>query len=154
MFDSARPITTIRSMHAGEKIEAWGGPGRGTQTILGEQFQPYQVMTFVTPPFAEYLSGHSAFSAAAAEILKKFTGSDFFGHQHSFAAGASRVQPGVTPRTNVSLSWSTFSEAADEAGMSRRYGGIHFVDGDLDSRKYGRRIAKIVWHRVQHHFGY
>jgi len=154
MFDSARPITTIRHLYAGEKINAWGGPGRGTQTIAGEEFQPYQALTFVTPPFAEYPSGHSAFSSAAAEILKKFTGSDYFGHEYVFAAGTSRIEPMVTPRAPVTLTWSTFTEAADEAGMSRRYGGIHFVDGDLDSRRFGRRVARIVWHKAQYHFGY
>jgi hypothetical protein len=154
MFDSARPITTIRYLYAGQKIKAWAGPGRGTRTIAGEEFQPYQSLTFVTPPFAEYPSGHSAFSAAAAEVLKKFTGSDYFGHEHLFAAGTSRIEPGVTPGAPVTLSWSTFTEAADEAGMSRRYGGIHFVDGDIDSRRFGRRTARIVWHKAQYHFGY
>jgi hypothetical protein len=42
---------------------------------------------------------------------------------------------------DVTLSWATFSEAADQAGLSRRYGGIHFEQGDLDAGRTGRLVA-------------
>lgn len=113
--------------------------------IDGEQWLPYQPATFLTPPFAEYVSGHSTFSAASAEVLRLFTGSDYFGAAAVLPAGSSSIEPGLTPRGPVILSWSTFSEAADEAGLSRRYGGIHFEDGDLQGRAMGRRIGAIVW---------
>ena len=70
-YDSIRPISAVRYLFAGQTITAWGGPGLGTREILGEQFRPY----LPTPPFAEYTSGHSAFSAAAARRLQRFTGS-------------------------------------------------------------------------------
>ena len=47
------------------------------------------------------------------------------------------------------MSWATFSGAADDAGMSRRYGGIHFEQGDLDARASGRVVAEKVWARAQ-----
>lgn len=151
-YDYVRPITAIRYLKKGKKIRAWGGPGQGTRTIDGEAWQPYQALTFVTPPFSEYVSGHSTFSAAAAEVMKLFTGSDAFNVSHTVRAGSSLVEPGLAPARDVTLSWSTFSEAADEAGMSRLYGGIHFRDGDLEGRKAGRKVGRLVWQKAQGYF--
>lgn len=150
-FDSVRPVTAIHYLYAGKQIVAWGGPGLGPQTIDGANWQPYQAATVVTPPFAEYTSGHSAFSAAAAEVLKSFTGSDRFGASVTIPAGSSKFEPNV-PAQDVTLSWKTFSEAADEAGISRRYGGIHFEQGDLDSRAIGRKVGAAVWQKALSYF--
>lgn len=147
-YDSVRPVSAIRFLFAGKPVLVWGGPHRGTQLIDGAQWMPYQPATFLTPPFPEYVSGHSTFSAAAAEILRSFTGSDNFGHATTVAAGSSQIEPGSTPKEPVTLKWQTFSEAADEAGMSRRYGGIHFESGDLAGRQLGRAVGKLVWHRA------
>ena len=135
-------------MKAGKKILATV-PFQGKQVINGEDWLPYQPSTFITPPFPEYLSGHSAFSAAGAEILKRFTGSDDFGASVTLPAGSSRVEPGLTPQADVTLSWASFSEAADQAGISRRYGGIHFEEGDLLARLLGREVGGIVWDKAQ-----
>jgi hypothetical protein len=151
-FASVRPITAIRTLYQGHRVRAWGGPGRGTQLIAGEEWFPFQTTTFPTPPFPEYASGHSTFSAAGAEILRLFTGSDRFGLEVTVAAGSSRVEPGLTPAAPVTLSWPTFSAAADEAGISRRYGGIHFEQGDLDARRDGRVVARQAWSKAQAYF--
>lgn len=148
-YDYVRPITAIRLLYEGVPVSAWGGPGEGTQTIDGGDWLPYQSINAITPPFAEYVSGHSTFSAASAEVLKRFTGSDILGTSFIQAAGTSRFEPGITPQTDVILSWQTFSEAADEAGWSRRYGGIHFEDGDLEGRNLGRQVGEQVWNRFQ-----
>ena len=111
--------------------------------INGQDWQPYQAATIVTPPFPEYYSGHSVFSAAGAEVLKRFTGSPLFGDCFTQAAGTSAVEPGLTPRTNVTLCWNTFKDAANQAGISRRYGGIHFIPGDLTGRKIGEEIGGL-----------
>jgi hypothetical protein len=42
--------------------------------------------------------------------------------------------------------------AADEAGLSRRYGGIHFQQADLESRRMGRQIGQHVWRKAQEYF--
>ena len=144
-FDYVRPVSAVRYLYAGKNIEAWAGPGLGTRPMLGQFFNSY----IGTPPFAEYTSGHSAFSAAAATVLALFTGSDAFGGSVTFPAGSSPIEPGVVPASELTLSWATFTEAANEAGVSRRYGGIHFKDGDLESRRMGRRIGALVWERVQ-----
>jgi hypothetical protein len=144
-FDSVRPITAIRWHFSGRHITAWAGPGRGTQRIPGESWFPYQPTSFPTPPFAEYSSGHSNFSAAGAEILRLFTGSDRFGGFVTLPAGSSRVEPGLVPARDLTLGWATFSDAAAQAGISRRYGGIHFTQGDLDARATGRAAARHCW---------
>jgi hypothetical protein len=65
------------------------------------------------------------------------------------SAGTSAVEPGAVPATDVTLAWPTFTAAADEAGISRRYGGIHFREGDLQSRAMGRRVGEQAWARAQ-----
>jgi hypothetical protein len=49
----------------------------------------------------------------------------------------------------VTLSWDTFSAAADEAGLSRLYGGIHFVEGDINGRTLGVEVGASVWDQAQ-----
>ena len=151
-FDSVRPITALRYLFRGQPVRAWGGPYRGTQVIRGEDWFPYQGATFPTPPFPEYSSGHSTFSAAGAEILRLFTGSDRFESSATFTAGSSRIEPGFTPSHDVTLSWPTFKAAADQAGISRRYGGIHFEHADLDGRAAGRLVAQQAWAKASGYF--
>jgi hypothetical protein len=151
-YDYVRPVTAVHFLFAGKKIRAWGGPYRGTRVIDGADWEPYQPVTFVTPPFPEFTSGHSTFSAAGAEILKSFTGSDAFGASVTVRAGSSKVEPGAAPATDVTLSWATFSDAADQAGISRRYGGIHFVQGDLRGRSSGRLVGAQVWAKALTYF--
>ena len=160
-FDYVRPITAIRyladnnllptedpnvrlNVEGETEIYAWGGPEQGSQWILGKDWLPYQDINFLTPPFAEYVSGHSTFSAAAAEVLKQYTGSDAFGLCYTELADSSTFEAN-TPAAPVNLCWDTFTEAADEAGISRLYGGIHFRDGDVNGRAMGRAIGDAVW---------
>ena len=147
-YDYIRPISAVRYLFAGRQIQAWGGPGMGTQVINGENFRSY----IPTPPFAEYTSGHSAFSASSAEVLRLFTGSSEFGASVTIPAGSSFVEPGIAPSADVTLSWATFEEAANQAGKSRRLGGIHFKDGDLRSRKMGRHIGARCFAKAQEYF--
>jgi Domain of unknown function (DUF6851)/VCPO second helical-bundle domain len=148
-FQSIRPISAIHYLFHGQKILAWAGPYKGTRLINGEDWQPYQPITVVSPPFPEYFSGHSTFSAAAAEILRRFTNSDHFGASAVILAGSSVIEPKAVPARTLTLSWNTFSDAADEAGISRRYGGIHFEDGDLIGRRQGRAIGAQAWQKAQ-----
>jgi hypothetical protein len=148
-FDSVRPVTAIRYLFEGHQVRAWGGPYQGTRRMDGAQWLPYQASTFPTPPFPEYSSGHSTFSAAGAEILRLFTGSDRFGNSVTFPAGSSKFETGAVPADDVTLRWATFSDAANQAGLSRRYGGIHFEQADLDARAAGRLVARQAWAKAQ-----
>ena len=166
-YDYTRPISAIRYLSDNNllptddpnvrinadgttEIYAWGGPEQGTQWILGTDWLPYQDITFLTPPFAEYVSGHSTFSTAAAEVLAQYTGSDSFGLCHTEPIGSSTFESN-TPGTPVELCWDTFSAAANEAGLSRLYGGIHFQDGDINGRAMGREIGNTVWAKSQYY---
>lgn len=148
-YDYVRPISAIRFLFAGQTIAAWGGAGQGTRLIPGETFLPY----IATPAFAEYSSGHSGFSAAAATVLTAFTGSPLFGASVTIRAGSSVVEPGRTPAVDITLGWPTFDDAASEAGISRRYGGIHFESADLVSRAMGVAIGRQVWRAVEQRIG-
>ncbi len=160
-YDYTRPVRAIRELGelgligefnkelGGNAIEAWT-PENGTQTILATDFLTYQTPgSDPSPPFAEYTSGHSSFSAAGAEILESFTGSDEFGASVTFNPGESRFEPGETPTEPLTLEWDTFSEAADEAGISRLYGGIHFTDGDVNGGILGEQVGQAVWDKTQ-----
>jgi hypothetical protein len=153
-YDYVRPITAIREHYRGRQIVSWLGPYKGYGLVNGENWIPYQELTVVTPPFPEYVSGHSTFSGAGARVLSMFTGSDAFGASVTVTAGTSRIEPRTpshpgTPATDVTLSWPTFSAAAGEAGMSRRYGGIHFQSGDMHARDLGREIGWDAWFKAQ-----
>jgi hypothetical protein len=78
-----------------------------------------------------------------------WTGSSRFGYSVTFPAGGSKIEPGATPAGSVVLTWETFTEAVDEAGMSSRYSGIHFRHADLAGRQLRRLVASKVWARAQ-----
>ncbi len=107
----------------------------GTDWILAENWVPYQKDNFVTPAFAAYVSGHSTFSRAAAEVLAAFTGSDYFpgglGEQE-FTPDFLAFENG--PSESVTLQWASYFDAADEAGISRLWGGIHVPADDFAGR--------------------
>jgi hypothetical protein len=151
-YNSERPITAIHYLYAGQQVFAWAGPGKGSQWIDGGTWQPYQQATVVTPPFAEYTSGHSTFSFAATAVLQNFTGSDTYGLSVTFNPGTSLVEPGITPAAPVTLSFPTFSSAATQAGLSRRYGGIHFPEGDVDGRNDGTAVGQGDWAQAVTYF--
>ncbi|MDY7016465.1 MAG: calcium-binding protein, partial [Cyanobacteriota bacterium] len=109
-YDYTRPVRAVRELGelgligefdpalGGFAIEAWAGPDLGTQTILATNFITYQPPGGEpSPPFAEYVSGHSAFSAAGATVLELITGSDRFGGSVTFAPGESRWHSGGRP---------------------------------------------------------
>lgn len=146
-FDSARPITAIRHLFQGQRIQGWAGAGRGIQTIPGETWKPFQVASFPTPPFAEFTSGHSAFSMSAATVLRRFTGSDRFGFFYAQDTPL-KADPGEMV-TDVVLSWPTFSAAAREAGESRLYGGIHFYEGNVVGLDMGQKVGDLAYALAQ-----
>ncbi|GAA4272698.1 hypothetical protein U6A24_08085 [Aquimarina gracilis] len=147
-YDYVRPISAIQDLYRGKSIEAWGGPCEGTKTIEGENWIPY----IPTPPFAEYVSGHSTFSAAAEEVLSSFCGSGKYGESVTIPKGGSKIEPNCTPCEDTTLDWKTLKSASDEAGISRLFGGIHFKDGDMEGRKLGNKVGCEVWERVCQYF--
>ena len=138
---------------AGEiKIKAWKGPDyigdpevdeAGVDWILAKSWWPYQRPTFVTPPFAGYISGHSTYSSAAAEVLSQFTGSEYFpGGVGEFEAPKNEFlvfEEG--PSVDVVLQWATYRDASDQCSLSRIWGGIHPPADDIPGRHLGIEIG-------------
>jgi hypothetical protein len=144
--------------HEGEiAIRAWRGNPADPKTeiggvgwILAANWVPYQLPTFVTPSFQGYVSGHSSFSRAAAEVLTGFTGSEYFPGglaEWTVKAGSLKFEKG--PTTDVVLEWGTYYDASDQAGESRLYGGIHVQADDFTGRVIGSACGKDAWLRAQ-----
>lgn len=119
------------------------GSPAGVGWILGENWWPYQRPTFVTPPFAGYVSGHSTFSRAAAEVLTRFTGDAFFpGGVGAFYCPQDEFlvfERG--PSEDVTLQWATYRDAADQSALSRIWGGIHPPADDIPGRHIGIAVG-------------
>jgi hypothetical protein len=144
MYNGVRPITAVRFAKQGQTIYAWGGPGRPIEHIPGEKWSPYNPGSNLTPPFPGYFSGHSVFSRSSATVLSLFTGDDYFGFSTVLPANFGRVEPGIPPEPTT-FSYATFSDAADEAGLSRLYGGIHFIDDNTTAQQVGYLIGVQAW---------
>ncbi|MDF5722200.1 MAG: vanadium-dependent haloperoxidase [Rhizonema sp. PD37] len=147
-YDTSRPWTLIHHYFKGQQIEGWGGVGKGSMKMLGEQWHPYSPDTFITPPFPGYVSGHSTVSAASAEMLRLFKESDTFNESATVKAGA-LTEPGF--ESLVTLKFPTFTFAADAAGISRLYGGYHTHSDNIEGLKLGREVAQFVWQKVLKH---
>lgn len=137
------------------KVRAWRGVNAlrmsstntaGVGWILLEAWWPYQPGTFVTPPFAGYVSGHSTFSRSAAEVLTAITGDAFFpGGMAEFVAEKNNfLSFELGPKENVRLQWATYRDAADQSGLSRIWGGIHPPVDDIPGRNIGILVAQNV----------
>ncbi len=112
--------------------------------MLAKDWLPFQRKTFNTPAFPGYISGHSAFSRAAAEALTLYTGSKYFPggfYSHTIAANSMQIDKG--PSEDVELQWCSYFDAADQAGQSRVWGGIHVKEDDYHGREVGS-IAGIA----------
>jgi hypothetical protein len=153
-FTQARPIQEIRRRYAGMALTGYDG-----EAVSGELWMPYQETDFVSPPFADFPSGHSCFSQMAATVMTAWFGalvptgirrrtdlnlmSPMFAgagviegpfHKIVIAGGKSRVQTGVVPAAEVVLEWNTWQDMANSSGFSRLYGGIHCMSAHTSSQ--------------------
>lgn len=137
------------------KLYTWRGPDfiddentdvAGVGWILAKNWWPYQRPSFVTPPFAGYVSGHSVFSRAAAEVLTAITNDAFFpGGFGEFVAKQNEFlvfEEG--PSMDIRLQWATYRDASDQTSLSRIWGGIHPPVDDVPGRKIGVEVASIA----------
>ncbi|MFC4635138.1 T9SS type A sorting domain-containing protein [Dokdonia ponticola] len=140
------------------KMNVWKGPDyindpdidvAGVDWVYANRWWPYQRGTFVTPPFAGYISGHSTFSRAAAEILALVTGDPFFpGGVGTFEVVQNEFlvfEEG--PSVNMTLQWATYKDASDQTSLSRIWGGIHPPIDDIPGRILGEQIGQDVYER-------
>jgi len=115
----------------------------GVGWILAGDWWPYQRPSFITPPFAGYISGHSTYSRTAAEVMALLTGDEYFpGGMAEFTAKKNEYlvfEEG--PSVDVHLQWATFRDASDQCSLSRIWGGIHPPVDDIPGRKIGMKIG-------------
>jgi hypothetical protein len=119
----------------------------GTRWIQATTWMPYQRANFVTPAFPGYISGHSTFSRAGAEVLAAVTGSSFFpgGLGHFVAPSNTFLAFERGPTAAIDLQWATYFDGADQAGLSRLWGGIHVSIDDLTGRRVGSQVGQSAW---------
>ncbi|MCB0571457.1 MAG: hypothetical protein KDC66_16920, partial [Phaeodactylibacter sp.] len=145
------------------KLYAWRGPDyisnpatdvAGVGWILAENWWPYQRPTFVTPPFAGYVSGHSTFSRTAAEVLTLLTGDPFFpGGMGEFHAAQNEFlvfEDG--PSVDLTLQWATYQDASDQTSLSRIWGGIHPPADDIPGRRLGQVLGPEAFQFAERYF--
>ena len=145
------------------KIYGWRGPDyidsaaidmAGVGWILVEDWWPYQRPTFVTPPFAGYISGHSTFSRAASEVMTQITGDPFFpGGMGEFVAKKNEFlvfEEG--PSQDVVLQWATYTDASDQTSLSRIWGGIHPPADDVPGRIIGQEVGEEAFELARSYF--
>ena len=147
-YDGVRPISAVRYLRQGTQVLAWGGPGRPIELIAGEKWTPYNPGSNLTPAFPGFISGHSTFSSASATVLRTFTGSDRFGFSTVLPINFGRVEPNIPP-IPTTISYATFSDATDDAGLSRLYAGIHFADDNVVGQKVGALIGQQAWAKAR-----
>ena len=126
----------------------------GVRWILAWNWLPFQKASFVTPAFPGYISGHSTFSRSAAEVLTAITGSPFFPGglgTHTAPAGTTLTFENG-PSQTVELQWGTYYDAADQAGLSRLWGGIHVSVDDLTGRRVGSQCGQGAWALARKYF--
>ncbi len=159
------PLAGANDEHVGKiRLYAWRGPDyitnprtqqAGVGWILAENWWPYQRPSFVTPPFAGYVSGHSTYSRAAAEVLTLLTGSEYFpGGLGRFPIPANAYlvfEQG--PSVDLELQWATYQDASDQCSLSRIWGGIHPPADDIAGRLIGARIGETAFAMADSFFG-
>ena len=124
-YDFWRPVTAIRNG------DADGNPATAPD--------PAWTSFIVTPPFPDYVSGHSTFSGAAATVLAAFYDTD----RVSFTIGSDGL-------AGVTRTFTSFLAAANEAALSRLYGGIHYRSANEDGLAAGIEIGEwTVTHQLQ-----
>jgi hypothetical protein len=163
LIELVTPATIASGRHAGltaGKIAVHCWPGQpanpattyqGIKWMLAVNWTTYQKTNFVSPAFPGYVSGHSTFSRSAAELLTGLTGSPFFpGGMGTYSVPANTgLINEKGPSQAIELQWGTYYDAADQAGISRIWGGIHPPADDFAGRRAGSVSGKASWALAQ-----
>ena len=131
-YDAVRPNSAIAYIYGDELVRAWGGPGEGAREVRADQWRAY----LPEPDHPEYPSGSTCGCYAHAQALRRFSGSDELNWSVSYPAGSSRIEPGATPRRDMTLTFETWTDFTEACGMARHWAGVHFVDAVEASAAY------------------
>lgn len=128
-------------LNSWKHLDEFSNESSNKHLILAASWFPYQADTFVTPAFPGYVSGHSCFSRAAAELLSSFCDSPWF-PDGIFEIHVKDLEFDSREFNPVTLQHASFFDASDEAGISRIYGGIHINSDDIQGRWMGSMVGK------------
>jgi hypothetical protein len=171
LYDSVRPITAIQCLNPGT-ITAWRGFYQGVGSISGSAWRPYQSDAVLTPNHGGYVAAHASIAAASATVFAQFFGDDVFRGPAAiiFPPGSSTLEPiitsgtgfianvtdvpnsgpntvGYSPATTITLTFNTWTQAANSVAISRIYGGIHTRSDITDALDLGTRVGNDVYRR-------
>ncbi|WP_299881370.1 vanadium-dependent haloperoxidase [uncultured Cocleimonas sp.] len=167
-FDAVRPFSAINYLYKKQPVSAWGGPGKGTVVLPANEWKSY----LEEADHPEYPSASACFCAAHTQSARLFLGNDNLGYQVSRTAGSSRIEPGIVPAVDTTLSFDTWTEFNNDCGESRLWAGVHFraaVDaskevcngfGDManeyvssliDGTAPARQVSEGSWRGHKHH---
>jgi hypothetical protein len=165
----ARPIQKIRQYEYGNSLsQPWNN-----QT-LGQYWLPFQELNFVTPPFPDFVSGHSTFSMSSAKIFCYLLETDTINLNNPVITNdmVSILSPVITktanfslnnvfifpntsniennvPSTAINLNWNCWTDMARSSGKSRIYGGIHVESSNQGGLYLGSMIADKIWNLLK-----
>ena len=169
-YQEARPIQYIRRIYATATVGSWRTTADLSGTLLpaadisGALWTPYQMLNFVTPPFPDFVSGHSSYSQIFALVMTDWFGAEIpataptlmtnlnkfsgmfpatdtqpFG-TFVIGAGRSEIQSGLVPAAPVTITFRTWADIATSAGISRQWGGIHAQSAHLGGQAAARAV--------------
>jgi hypothetical protein len=172
LTNSARPVTAIRYFLNKKKINSWY-PYKGSVEMNGNQFLPYQGLTFITPSHGENLAGHAYTAGSMGEIFKKLYGPMYYDskftfdfsdmgwiypalkNQTHFTFGefhvkkeTSLIEIGLTPKEYIILKFNTIDDFVEIFCLSRLFSGIHWNSTLLLSKAAGISITEKTYNKL------
>lgn len=159
------PLAGAKNANIGKiKLKAWQGPfsvvDPKTQTagvgwILSGNWFPFQPKTYVTPPSAGFVSEYATMAHAAAETLAELTGDAYFPGglgEANVTADSPFLLIEKGPSADVPLQWATYRDAADQASLSRVWGGLNAPFEDIPGRTMGISVGKEAFNFAKSYF--
>jgi hypothetical protein len=172
LTNSARPVTAIRYFLNKQQINSWY-PYEGSIEMNGNQFLPYQGLTFITPAHSESLAGHAYSAGSMGVIFKKLYGNCYYNSKFTFkfydmgwiypalkdqtqftfgefnvVNKTSLIEPGLTPKTNITLKFKTVDDLVNNFCLARLYGGIHWESTLKLSKQAGICVTNKTYKKL------
>jgi hypothetical protein len=145
-YDAVRPETAVKYVYrrGNGKIRAWGGPGKGVVTMKPQEWKSY----LPTDAFPEYPSGTSCLCYVLGSVIRKYRADQDLNISFTFEKGSSFVEPGFTPKEDVTVTWQSADEFEHDCTQSRLWGGVHFEQAVESTKKLCNRIGEENYDRA------
>jgi hypothetical protein len=141
-FETTEAYTYVALALADGFISCWDEKYRSKlvrpESYINQYIDENWVPILQTPPFPEHTSGHSVISSASSVVLTKLFGDNFH------FVDSTETEFGLPQRE-----FDSFFKAADEAAISRMYGGIHYMPAITEGLKEGRKVGELIVERIR-----